>query len=125
MLRNLSRGNPTRTWPRFFMNNILQYIIIIIYFYSLHQAESDCTEALKLDRTYVKALQRRATARERLGSLRSASADLNEVNLYLLVIRLFSFHLLTKVYFHRAQTLSNKSNLNKSKKFDLTDIDFH
>ncbi|CAG5014990.1 unnamed protein product [Parnassius apollo] len=46
---------------------------------SLHQAETDCTEALKLDPTYVKALQRRATARERLGSLRAASNDLNEV----------------------------------------------
>lgn len=46
---------------------------------SLHLAESDCSEALRLDPTYVKALQRRATARERLGSLRSASHDLNEV----------------------------------------------
>lgn len=45
----------------------------------LHQAESDCTEALNLDPTYVKALQRRATARERLGSLRAASQDLIEV----------------------------------------------
>ncbi|XP_072942365.1 RNA polymerase II-associated protein 3 isoform X2 [Epargyreus clarus] len=46
---------------------------------SLHQAESDCTEALRLDPTYVKALQRRATAREKLGSLRAASNDLMEV----------------------------------------------
>ncbi|KOB71888.1 TPR-repeat protein [Operophtera brumata] len=46
---------------------------------SLHQAETDCTEALRLDPTYVKALQRRATARERLGSLRAASNDLMEV----------------------------------------------
>ncbi|XP_068620144.1 RNA polymerase II-associated protein 3-like isoform X2 [Battus philenor] len=46
---------------------------------SLHQAENDCTAALKIDPTYVKALQRRATARERLGSLRAASHDLNEV----------------------------------------------
>ncbi|KAJ2948715.1 hypothetical protein O0L34_g7972 [Tuta absoluta] len=46
---------------------------------SLHQAETDCTEALRLDPTYVKALQRRATARERLGSLRAASRDLAEV----------------------------------------------
>ncbi|KAG7301223.1 hypothetical protein JYU34_014111 [Plutella xylostella] len=46
---------------------------------SLHQAEKDCTEALRLDPTYVKALQRRATAREKLGSLRAASHDLNQV----------------------------------------------
>ncbi|XP_046970049.1 RNA polymerase II-associated protein 3 isoform X1 [Vanessa cardui] len=46
---------------------------------SLHQAETDCTEALRLDPTYVKALQRRATARERLGSLRAASHDLAAV----------------------------------------------
>ncbi|XP_037295135.1 RNA polymerase II-associated protein 3-like isoform X1 [Manduca sexta] len=46
---------------------------------SLHLAESDCTEALRLDPTYVKALQRRAAARERLGSLRAAATDLTRV----------------------------------------------
>ncbi|GBP51153.1 RNA polymerase II-associated protein 3 [Eumeta japonica] len=46
---------------------------------SLHLAEADCSQALKLDPTYVKALQRRAAAREKLGSLRGASADLTEV----------------------------------------------
>lgn len=47
--------------------------------FSLHQAISDCTEALKLDPNYVKALQRRASASEKLGSLRAASQDLAQV----------------------------------------------
>lgn len=40
------------------------------------QVEADCTDALKLDPTYVKALMRRAAAREELGRLEDARSDL-------------------------------------------------
>lgn len=43
------------------------------------EAESDCTTALQLDKTYVKAYQRRAAAREKLGQLTEAKADLEKV----------------------------------------------
>ncbi|XP_066152253.1 RNA polymerase II-associated protein 3 isoform X2 [Euwallacea fornicatus] len=39
-------------------------------------AEADCTLALRLDSTYVKALQRRASARESLGKFELAISDL-------------------------------------------------
>ncbi|XP_018321482.1 RNA polymerase II-associated protein 3 [Agrilus planipennis] len=42
-------------------------------------AESDCTVALQLDKTYVKAYQRRAAAREKLGQLQQAHDDLLKV----------------------------------------------
>ena len=42
-------------------------------------AEVDCTASLELDRTYVKALARRATARYKLGKLELAKVDYEEV----------------------------------------------
>lgn len=45
-------------------------------------AEEDCTLSLKLDNTYVKALQRRAAARESLGKLELAKSDLEQVLKY-------------------------------------------
>lgn len=45
----------------------------------LHEAEADCTLALQLDPTYVKALQRRSCALEGLGSLRRAACDLGGI----------------------------------------------
>ncbi|XP_077289980.1 RNA polymerase II-associated protein spaghetti isoform X2 [Arctopsyche grandis] len=45
----------------------------------LHEAEADCTTALELDPTYIKALQRRSCAREGLGSLRRAACDLSDI----------------------------------------------
>lgn len=43
------------------------------------EAESDCTTALQLDKTYVKAYQRRAAAREKLGQFAEAKMDLEKV----------------------------------------------
>lgn len=43
------------------------------------EAESDCTTALQLDKTYVKAYQRRAAAREKLDQFLEAKADLEKV----------------------------------------------
>ncbi|GLV40137.1 spaghetti [Carabus blaptoides fortunei] len=54
--------------PIFFANRAL-----------LHSAEADCTSALQLDPTYVKALQRRAAARDGLKQLQDAVTDLNRV----------------------------------------------
>ncbi|PNF40621.1 hypothetical protein B7P43_G05929 [Cryptotermes secundus] len=45
----------------------------------LRSAEVDCTTALQLDSSYVKAYQRRAMARIRLGQLQEARADLLKV----------------------------------------------
>jgi len=45
-------------------------------------AEKDCNLSLKLDGTYVKALQRRAAARENLGKLELAKNDLEMVLLH-------------------------------------------
>lgn len=42
-------------------------------------AETDCTLALSLDPTYIKALQRRATARDALNKLELALADFDQV----------------------------------------------
>merc|ERR1712032_221622 len=42
-------------------------------------AEADCTLALSMDPTYVKALQRRASARTGLGKLAQAVTDYDEV----------------------------------------------
>jgi hypothetical protein len=46
---------------------------------SLRSAEVDCTIALQLDSTYVKAYQRRAMARSGLGQLQEARSDLLKV----------------------------------------------
>ena len=46
---------------------------------ALKEAEADCTVALDLDPTYVKALQRRATARLRLGRLEESLSDFEGV----------------------------------------------
>lgn len=46
------------------------------------EAESDCTTALQLDKTYVKAYQRRAAARVELGQLCEAKLDLEQVFKY-------------------------------------------
>ncbi len=46
---------------------------------ALREAEADCTVALDLDPTYVKALQRRATARLRLGRLEESLSDFEGV----------------------------------------------
>lgn len=43
------------------------------------EAETDCTTALRLDKTYVKAYQRRAAAREALNQLTEAHGDLLKV----------------------------------------------
>jgi tetratricopeptide (TPR) repeat protein len=43
------------------------------------EAEADCTAALRLDPTYVKAWHRRAAARKQLGKLLEAAADFEEV----------------------------------------------
>ncbi|XP_021937972.1 RNA polymerase II-associated protein 3-like isoform X2 [Zootermopsis nevadensis] len=45
----------------------------------LRSAEADCTAALQLDSSYVKAYQRRAMARAGLGQLQEARADLLKV----------------------------------------------
>jgi tetratricopeptide (TPR) repeat protein len=46
---------------------------------SLKSAEVDCTTALQLDSSYVKAYQRRAMARAGLGQLQEARSDLLKV----------------------------------------------
>lgn len=46
------------------------------------EAEADCTTALQLDITYVKAYQRRSAARVKLNQLLEAKADLEEVLKY-------------------------------------------
>jgi len=45
----------------------------------LRSAEVDCTTALQLDSSYVKAYQRRAVARAGLGQLQEARSDLLKV----------------------------------------------
>lgn len=44
--------------------------------YSYRAAETDCTSALALDNTYVKALHRRGLARKELNQLDEARSDL-------------------------------------------------
>lgn len=46
---------------------------------SLRSAEVDCTTALQLDSSYVKAYQRRAMARAGLGQIQEARSDLLKV----------------------------------------------
>lgn len=43
------------------------------------EAEEDCTTALTLDNTFIKAYFRRATARERLGKLKDAMIGIHIV----------------------------------------------
>ncbi|KAF7271857.1 hypothetical protein GWI33_015334 [Rhynchophorus ferrugineus] len=59
----------------FYANRALCYIKLNKF----DNAEADCTLSLKLDKTYVKALQRRAVAREELGELELAANDLETV----------------------------------------------
>lgn len=59
-------------------NFIIEFSLTTLFF-SYEKAESDCTMSLKLDNTYVKALQRRAAAREALDKLDNAKADLLRV----------------------------------------------
>jgi hypothetical protein len=47
--------------------------------FRLKSAEVDCTTALQLDSSYVKAYQRRAVARTGLGQLKEARSDLLKV----------------------------------------------
>ncbi|KAF5300924.1 hypothetical protein FQR65_LT09087 [Abscondita terminalis] len=61
--------------PIFYANRALCYLKIENY----KEAESDCTSALQLDKTYVKAYQRRAAAREALNQLTEAHSDLLKV----------------------------------------------
>lgn len=53
--------------------------VVIKFVCRLHSAEADCTSALQLDPTYVKALQRRAAARDGLKHLQDAITDLKRV----------------------------------------------
>ncbi|XP_060523801.1 RNA polymerase II-associated protein 3 isoform X2 [Cylas formicarius] len=61
--------------PVFYANRALCYLKIEQYI----KAEDDCTFSLKLDKTYVKALQRRAAAREKLNKFGEAKVDLENV----------------------------------------------
>ncbi|XP_050306192.1 RNA polymerase II-associated protein 3 [Anthonomus grandis grandis] len=61
--------------PVFYANRALCYLKKNSYI----AASEDSTLALRLDGTYVKALQRRAAAKEALGKLDEASADLEKV----------------------------------------------
>lgn len=54
-------------------------VLISFLLFSLRSAEADCTAALQLDSSYVKAYQRRAMARAGLGQLQEARADLLKV----------------------------------------------
>lgn len=57
------------------------YIIIefVILYYSLYSAEADCSSAIQLDETYVKAYHRRATARMELKQYKEAKEDIEEI----------------------------------------------
>ncbi|KAL3285985.1 hypothetical protein HHI36_000499 [Cryptolaemus montrouzieri] len=61
--------------PVFYANRALCYLKKK----EMVKAESDCTTSLKLDKTYVKAYQRRAAARESLNKLEEAKLDLLRV----------------------------------------------
>ncbi|KAK4884260.1 hypothetical protein RN001_000531 [Aquatica leii] len=61
--------------PIFYANRALCYLKTEKY----KEAECDCTSALQLDKTYVKAYQRRAAAREALNQLNEARSDLLKV----------------------------------------------
>ncbi|KAF2900575.1 hypothetical protein ILUMI_05617 [Ignelater luminosus] len=61
--------------PIFYANRALCYLKKQRY----QEAETDCTTALRLDKTYVKAYQRRAAAREALNQLSEAHGDLLKV----------------------------------------------
>lgn len=50
-----------------------------VWYCRYQNAESDCTTALQLDKTYVKAYQRRAIAREHLNQLSEAHSDVLRV----------------------------------------------
>lgn len=56
--------------------------VLIFFLFRWKKAESDATVALQLDKSYVKAYQRRAAARVKLGQLLEAKADLEEVLKY-------------------------------------------
>ncbi|GJQ76125.1 putative potential Monad-binding region of RPAP3 [Trypoxylus dichotomus] len=61
--------------PIYYANRALCYLKKEEY----KNAESDCTTALQLDKTYVKAYQRRAAARENLNQITEAHNDLLRV----------------------------------------------
>lgn len=61
--------------PVFYANRALCHLKVK----NFSAAEEDCTLSLRLDHTYVKALQRRAAARENLGKLDMAQNDLELV----------------------------------------------
>ena len=53
----------------------MQHNLYLINFLRYAAAEVDCTEALKLDPTYGKAVARRATARAKLKKFKEAKED--------------------------------------------------
>ncbi|KAF5283855.1 hypothetical protein FQA39_LY04675 [Lamprigera yunnana] len=61
--------------PIFYANRALCYLKLKKF----KEAECDCTHSLQLDKTYVKAYQRRAAAREALNQLSEAHSDLLKV----------------------------------------------
>lgn len=57
------------------------YIIVncVILYYSLYSAEADCSSAIQLDETYVKAYHRRARARMELKQYKEAKKDIEKI----------------------------------------------
>lgn len=55
----------------------LDYSICVttLFRYRYENAEKDCTYSIRLDKTYVKAYQRRATAKEHLNKFEQAEYD--------------------------------------------------
>lgn len=51
----------------------------LLCLYSFYSAESDCSTAIQLDETYVKAYHRRASARMNLKQYKEAKQDLEKV----------------------------------------------
>ncbi|KAH7429470.1 hypothetical protein KP509_09G050400 [Ceratopteris richardii] len=60
--------------PTYYSNRAAAYLAL----YNFHQAEADCCKALEIDKKNVKALLRRATAREFLGFYKDADEDFRQ-----------------------------------------------
>lgn len=57
------------------------YIIVkcVMLYHSVYSAEADCSSAIQLDETYVKAYHRRATARMELKQYKEAKEDIEKI----------------------------------------------